>query len=133
MYLFLGLVPMSLGMPYAHVWSFLPVDASGTTPPCFFSWPHETAPEVLTRNVEGVIASGEIFAPVAQVAMAYAEKIGLQIDWNDPAATTSKLVVITQIPKEFDFPGTPWPAQFHYAGPFHHSERREPIPFLGRN
>jgi hypothetical protein len=62
--------------------------------------------------------------------MSYAEKIGLQINWNDPTATTSKLAVITQTPKEFDFPGTPWPAQFHYAGPFHDSEGRV---FLGRN
>jgi len=46
----------------------------------------------------------------------YAERVGLNIDWNDPAATVSKLAVITQTPKEFDFPGIPWPAQFHYAG-----------------
>jgi zeaxanthin glucosyltransferase len=126
---FLELVPMSLGMPYAQVWNILHVDFSGLTPPCLFSWPHETTPEALTRNLEGVKAAGEVFAPVAQVAMSYAEKTGLQIDWSDPAATTSKLAVITQTPREFDFPGTPWPAQFHYAGPFHDSEGREPIPF----
>jgi|SRR5262249_44375268 len=34
---FLELVPMSLGMPYVHVWNTLPVDFSGATPPCFFS------------------------------------------------------------------------------------------------
>jgi UDP:flavonoid glycosyltransferase YjiC (YdhE family) len=55
--------------------------------------------------------------------------VGLAIDWNDPAATVSKLAVITQTPKEFDFPGIPWPAQFHYAGPFHDDEGREPAPF----
>jgi hypothetical protein len=37
--------------------------------------------------------------------------------------------VITQTPKEFDFPGIPWPAQFHYAGPFHDDEGREPVLF----
>jgi zeaxanthin glucosyltransferase len=126
---FLELVPMSLGMPYAHVWNILQLDFSGATPPCFFSWPHEATPEALTRNVEGVKAAGEAFAPVVPVAMSYAEKIGLQIDWNDPAATTSKLAVITQTPKEFDFPGTPWPAQFHYAGPFHDGEGREQVAF----
>jgi MGT family glycosyltransferase len=61
--------------------------------------------------------------------MAYAEKVGLKIDWNDPAATVSKLALITQTPKEFDFPGIPWPAQFHYTGPFHDYEGREPVPF----
>ena len=127
--LFHELVPMSLGMPYAQVSNILPFEISGVTPPCFFSWPHETTPEALTRNVEGVKALGEIFAAVAPVAMSYAEKIGLQIDWNDPAVTTSKLAVITHTPKEFDFPGIAWPAQFHYTGPFHDSEARKPIAF----
>jgi MGT family glycosyltransferase len=126
---FLQLVPMSLGMPFAHVWNVLNIDFSGLTPPCFFSWPHETTPEALTRNAEGVKTASEIFAPVRQVAVEYAQRIGLSIDWNDPAATTSKLAVITQTPKEFDLPGIPWPAQFHYTGPLHDSEGRRRIAF----
>lgn len=126
---FLELVPMSLGMPYAQVWNVLHVDLSGATPPCFFSWPYETSPEALARNLAGVKVAGEMFAPIAPLAMAYAEKVGLKIDWNDFAATTSKLAVLTQTPKEFDFPGTPWPAQFHYTGPFHDMEGREPVAF----
>jgi MGT family glycosyltransferase len=126
---FLQLVPMSLGMPFAQVWNVLNIDFSGATPPCFFSWPHETTPEALARNAEGAKTAGEIFTPVRQIAMEYAQKVGLSIDWNDPAAFTSKLAVISQTPKEFDFPGIPWPAQFHYAGPFHDSEGRKRIPF----
>jgi hypothetical protein len=57
------------------------------------------------------------------------EYIGLQIDWNDPTVTVSKLAVITQTPKEFDFPIFNWPSQFHYAGPFHDDEGREQVPF----
>src|SRR5262249_15669988 len=34
-----------------------------------------------------------------------------------------------QTPKEFDFPGIPWPPQFHYAGPFHDEEGRATVPF----
>jgi zeaxanthin glucosyltransferase len=126
---FLQLVPMSLGMPFAQVWNILHIDFSGATPPCFFAWPHGTTPEALTRNAEGVKTARELLAPVRQVAMEYAEKVGLAIDWNDPAAIMSKLAVITQTPKEFDFPGIPWPAQFHYAGPLHDSEGRRRIPF----
>ena len=126
---FLELVPMSLGMPYVQVSTGLHLDFSGTTPPFFFSWPHETTPEALTRNLEGIRAAGEIFAPVVPAAMSYAEKVGLQIDWSDFTATTSKLAVMTQTPKEFDFPGNPWPAQFHYTGPFHDVKGREPIAF----
>jgi len=126
---FLELVPMSLGMPYVQVWNILQIDLSGTTPPCFFSWPHESTQQAVARNLEGVKVVSEIFAPVVPFAMSYAEKMGLQIDWNDFTATTSKLAIITQTPKEFDFPGTSWPAQFHYTGPFHDNDGREPIAF----
>jgi MGT family glycosyltransferase len=61
--------------------------------------------------------------------MPYAEEMGLDISWNDPSATTSKLAVISQIPREFDYPDIPWPAWFHYAGPFHDGEGRTPIAF----
>jgi UDP:flavonoid glycosyltransferase YjiC (YdhE family) len=105
---FLELVPMSLGMPYAQVWNVLNIDLSGATPPCLFSCPHESTPAALARNIERVKAAREIFAPVVPLAMAYAKKVGLDVDWSDSAATTSKLAVITQTPQEFDFPGIPW-------------------------
>jgi MGT family glycosyltransferase len=128
-YFYLELVAMNLGIPYVHIWSVLHVDFSGFTPPCIFSWPHETTPEAVARNVEGLKVAGEILAPLAEVAKPYAEKAGLQIDWNDPTATTSKLAVITQTPVEFDFPNLHWPAEFHYAGPFHDDEGRRKVPF----
>jgi zeaxanthin glucosyltransferase len=37
--------------------------------------------------------------------------------------------VITQTPKEFDFPIPHLPPQFHYAGPFHDNHGRDPVPF----
>lgn len=77
----------------------------------------------------GVETAAEMFAPLIPPAMSYADKMGLAIDWSDFAATTSKLAVVTQTPKEFDFPGIPWPAQFHYAGLFHDKGGREPIAF----
>jgi MGT family glycosyltransferase len=63
------------------------------------------------------------------IAQSYAERNGLEIDWSNPGATVSKLAVITQTPKEFDFPIPHLPPQFHYAGPFHDTEGREPVPF----
>jgi zeaxanthin glucosyltransferase len=128
-YFYLELVAMNLGIPYVHIWSVLHVDFSGFTPPCIFSWPHETTPEAVARNVEGLKVAGEILAPIAEVAKPYAEKAGLQIDWNDPTATTSKLAVIAQTPVEFDFPNPHWPAEFHYAGPFHDDEGRRKVAF----
>ena len=126
---FVELVPLSMSIPYIQIWNVLHVDFSGATPACLFSSPLDRSPEGLKRNAENLRKLDAIFGPLAQVARSYAEKAGLKIDWNDPAATVSKLAVLTQTPKEFDFPGIPWPAQFHYAGPFHDDEGRGPVPF----
>ena len=128
-YFYVELVAMHLGIPYVHIWNVLHLDFSGATPPGIFGWTHETTPEALARNVEGLKTDGEILSPMAEVAKPYAEKAGLQIDWNDPAATMSKLAVITQTPREFDYPNIDWPAAFHYAGPFHDDVGREKAPF----
>jgi zeaxanthin glucosyltransferase len=123
------LVPLGMSMPYVHIWNVLHLDFSGATPACLFSCPLDSSPEGLNRNAENLRKLGGIFGPLAETARSYAEKVGLKIDWNDPAATVSKLAIITQTPKEFDFPGIPWPAQFHYAGPFHDDGGRGPVPF----
>jgi zeaxanthin glucosyltransferase len=126
---FIELVPLSMSVPYVHIWTVLHLDFSGATPASLFSSPLDSSPEGLNRNAENLRKLGAIFGPMAEVARSYAEKVGLKIDWNDSGATLSKLAVITQTPKEFDFPGIPWPAQFHYAGPFHDDEGREPVLF----
>jgi MGT family glycosyltransferase len=126
---FIELVPLSMSMPYVHIWNVLHLDFSGATPPSLFSSPLDTSPEGLNRNAECLRKMAAILGPIEEVAKSYAERVGLKIDWNDPGATISKLAVITQTPKEFDFPGIPWPAEFHYAGPFHDDEGRGTMPF----
>ena len=126
---FVELIPMSMGMPYVHIWISLHYDGSGATPPFTFSWPHETTPEAIARNLAGVKKMDLAFAPVREVAKSWAAKNNLAIDWHAHRATASPLAVITQTPKEFDFEGTPWPEAFHYAGPFHDDDGREPVPF----
>jgi zeaxanthin glucosyltransferase len=128
-YFYLEFVPMRLGMPYVHIWNVLPSDFSGATPPGYFSWPHEASPEARARNLEGVQRLGNLRAGMTAAARRYADKVGLEIDWSSPASTASKLAIISQVPKEFDFSGRPLPPQFHYAGPFHEDEGREPVPF----
>jgi zeaxanthin glucosyltransferase len=49
-----GLVPMSLSMPYAHMANALHFDYSGYTPLCFYDWLHETTPAGLARNRKGI-------------------------------------------------------------------------------
>jgi zeaxanthin glucosyltransferase len=126
---FIELVPLSMSIPYVHIWNVLHLDFSGATPASLFSWPLDTSPEGLDRNAMGLRKVGGLLGPMAEIAKSYAERVGLKIDWNDPGATVSKLAVITQTPREFDFPGIPWSAQFHYAGPFHDDEGRAPVLF----
>ena len=126
---FVELVPMRLGMPYIQVYPILHYDFSGATPICYFSWPYEATPEARARNLEGLKLFGEIRVNTLALGKSYAEKVGMQVDWNNPAATVSKLAVISQAPKEFDFPIPELPPQFHYAGPFFDDAGREPVPF----
>jgi len=128
-YRLIEIVPMRLRLPYVQIWNVLHFDFSGSTPLALYSWPHETSPEALARNVAGLEIVREIRGPIMPIVQSYAERNGLKVDWSKPAATVSKLAVITQTPKEFDFSIPHLPPQFHYAGPFHDIEGREPISF----
>ena len=128
-YRFVEVVPMYLGIPYIHIWNVLHFDFSGSTPPPIYSWPHKTGPEAFARNLAGTEAVRHFFDTVRPPAQSFAIRNGLDIDWRDPMATISKLAVITQTPREFDFPIPNLPPHFHYAGPFHDEGGREPVPF----
>jgi zeaxanthin glucosyltransferase len=131
-HVYLEVVPLSLGLPYAHVWAILNVDLSGATPPSVLPGPYDDTPAGRALNLDGLKKSGNAFFGLVQpLAEEYAERAGLAFDWSDPAATVSRqaAVIVSQTPKEFDLPGIPWPSQFHYAGPFFDDAGREPIPF----
>jgi MGT family glycosyltransferase len=123
------LVPMSLGLPYAHVANALHFDYSGYTPLCFYGWPHETTPAALARNRKGVESFLEMLEPTIAIGKAYAKRIGLDVDWHSPSATISKLAWITQTPRAFDFQSSHWPSQFHHTGPFHDGAGRTDVDF----
>ncbi len=131
-YRLVELVPLHLRLPFVQIWNVLHFDFSGSTPLSLYSWPHETTPEALARNRSGLEIFREIRGPVMPLARSYAERNGLEIDWSNPmSATVSKLAVITQTPREFDFPIPNLPPQFYYAGPFHDNEGegREAVSF----
>jgi zeaxanthin glucosyltransferase len=110
----------------------LNIDFSGTTLPSVVSGRYEDTPEARARNIEDLKKSDNAFFGLVQpLAEEYAEQAGLKLDWSNPPATVSRhaAAVVSQTPKEFDFPGIPWSSQFHYAGPFSDEAGREPIPF----
>jgi zeaxanthin glucosyltransferase len=131
-HMYIEVVPMSLGIPYAHVWAILNIDFSGTTLPSVVSGRYEDTPEARARNIDDLKKSDNAFFGIVQdLAEEYADRLGLKFDWSNPPATVSRhaAAVVSQTPKEFDLPGIPWPSQFHYAGPFFDEAGREPIPF----
>jgi zeaxanthin glucosyltransferase len=81
---YIELVPMSLGMSYAHVANALHFDYSGYTPFCCYDWPHETTPAALARNQKGVERFQQTLAPTIAVGRAYAKRVGLDVDWGQP-------------------------------------------------
>jgi zeaxanthin glucosyltransferase len=126
---YVELAPMRLAIPYIHVSNALHFDYSGHTPLCMYDWPHETTPAALARNREGVAKFAKILAQANGGIRAYAETVGLKVDWEDPNATVSKLAWLTQTPREFDFESSHWPPQFHYTGPFHDGNGRAEVEF----
>jgi zeaxanthin glucosyltransferase len=131
-HMYLEVVPMSLGIPYAHVWAILNIDFSGTTLPSVVSRRYQDTPEERVHNIEELRKSDNAFFGLVQpLAEEYAEQAGLKLDWSNPPATVSRnaAAVVSQTLEEFDFPGIPWPSQFHYAGPFFDEAGRKPIPF----
>jgi zeaxanthin glucosyltransferase len=120
---------MRLGIPYIHVSAALYFDFSGLTPLGLYGWPHQTTPAALTRNREGVAKFVKLLRSSNEGLRAYANRVGLKIDWEDPGSTLSPLASITQIPRAFDFESSYWPPQFHHTGPFHDGKGRDQVDF----
>ena len=126
---YVELIPMHLRMPFVQVSNALHVDYTGRTPICFVDWPYETGPDAQARNMEAVRRARKLLEPVTAEAQAYAKKVGLSVDWNNPHSTLSPLAWVTQCPREFDFGCAPDFPQFHYAGPFHDGRGRIDFDF----
>jgi MGT family glycosyltransferase len=104
-------------------------DYTGNTPLCYYDWPHQTTPSALARNREGVAKFVKLLESVNAGIRAYAESVGLKIDWEDPGSTLSPFATITQVPRAFDFESSHWPSQFHHTGPFHDGKGRQKVDF----
>jgi MGT family glycosyltransferase len=119
---------MQLGMPYLHVAGAVHFDYSGHTPMCLYGRRHQTTPEAFARNREDVAKFVNILNSANAGIKAYAEKAGLEVDWEDPASTLSPLASISQVPEAFDYESS-HRSQFHLTGPFHDGSGREPLDF----
>jgi zeaxanthin glucosyltransferase len=83
----------------------------------------------LARNREDVAKFVKILENANAGVKAYAEKIGVEIDWDNPSSTISPLAWITQVPRAFDYESSHWSPQLHHTGPFHDGKGREQLNF----
>src|SRR4030088_570159 len=127
--IYVELGAMQLGIPYIHISNALHLDYTGYTPLCLYGWPHQTTPQALARNREGVAKFVKLLDKHNAGVKAYARGAGLKIDWEDLGSTLSPLASITQTPRAFDFESSHWPPQFHHTGPFHDGKGREKLDF----
>jgi hypothetical protein len=58
-----------------------------------YGWPHQAAPAALARNREGVVNFVKLLEGANEGVKAYAEIVGLKIDWDDPGSTLSPLAI----------------------------------------
>src|SRR6202790_2974936 len=121
------MAPMKLGIPYIHAAVASHCDYSGYTPLCIYGDPHQTTPKAIARNRKGVAKFAKMLDNDG--VKAYARSAGLEIDWEDPGFTLSKIAWLTQTPREFDFENSHWPSQFHHTGPFHDGKGRDEVNF----
>jgi zeaxanthin glucosyltransferase len=131
-HMYIEVVALSMGIPYAHVWSILNIDFSGSTLSVGSPGINHDTPEGRAYNLEVLKKSDNAFFGIVQdLAQEYAERVGLKLDWSNPRETISMgaAAIVSQTPREFDLPNIPWPAEFHYAGPFSDDDGREQIPF----
>jgi zeaxanthin glucosyltransferase len=124
---FVELAAMKLRIPYITVATALYLDYFGYTPLGIYDWLHETTPEALVRNQEGIVRCARL--TYNEGIKAYAREAGLKADLDHPALVFSKLAYITQVPKEFDFENPLLPPQFHHTGPFHDGKGRPKLDF----
>jgi zeaxanthin glucosyltransferase len=127
--LYTELGAIQLDIPYLHVSAAVYFDFSGYAPLSLYGWPHQPTPGARARNQEGVARFVNLLEGANQGVKAYADRVGLKVDWEDPGSTLSPLASITQIPRAFDFESSHWPSQFHHTGPFHDGKGRENVDF----
>ena len=90
---FVQLGDRKLGIPYITVATTFYLDYFGYTPLCAYDWSHETTPEALLRNQEGIV---NCVRPMYNDATkAYAK----EADLDHPSWIFSELAYITQIKK----------------------------------
>jgi MGT family glycosyltransferase len=110
-------VAQAYEIPFVTICNALPTDPELTIPPFFTGWSYGTNSWYQLRNRVGYALFRYLMRSVITIIEQYRQNWGLPLS-QSIGSYQSRLAIITQIPREFDFPRQSLPPWFHYAGTF---------------
>ena len=122
-----GTVAEHLGLPFVSICNALAINRDPVTPPPFTPWHYRDQWWARLRNRVGYAVSDRLTRPITNVVADYRAKWHLPRH-RSPDESFSRLAQICQMPREFDFPRTALPDNFHYVGPLRRAVP-QPIAF----
>jgi zeaxanthin glucosyltransferase len=125
-----GAVADHLGLPFATVCAALPLNEDPAVPPPMFGWAPGNGPWRQLRNRMGFQLLRLVSRPIRDRINAFRRQHGLA-PHRRPVQFSSSLAILSQLPREFDFPRMGLPEWFHYTGPLSGQAAgdAEPFPF----
>jgi zeaxanthin glucosyltransferase len=120
-------VAQAYEIPFVTICNALPLNNEPTIPPFFTTWSYGTGPWHQLRNGAGYAFVRRLMRPIIANIEGHRQKWHLPIT-QDENAYHSRLAIISQMPREFDFPRQSLPPCFHYTGTFRTSTPSH-VPF----
>ena len=123
-----GTLAEHLKIPFLSVCTSLPLNREASIPPPFVGWKFSRSPIARARNRMGYAMTDRLIAPIQAVLNRYRKTWGLSTV-STPDDTFSRLATIAQLPRDFDFPRSALPDNFHYLGPWFDERSSACVPF----
>jgi zeaxanthin glucosyltransferase len=120
-----GLVADFLDLPFVTICSALPFNQELTIPPFFTTWSYNSAWWAVLRNQVAYQLTNPFGKSMNTLRSNYRKL------WKLPLETSpdSQLAVLSHQPAEFEYPRQNLPAYFHFTGPYHNQNSRQPVDF----
>jgi zeaxanthin glucosyltransferase len=112
-----GSVAEHLDLPFVSVCTSLPLNREALIPPPFVGWAARSSEWARLLNTIGYTVSDYFITPIQKILNKYRRRWKLP-PLRTPDDSFSHLAQIAQMPREFDFPRTRLPSEFHYLGPW---------------
>ncbi|WP_026082890.1 glycosyltransferase [Mastigocladopsis repens] len=123
-----AIVAEFLGIPFVTICSAVVLNQEESVPPHFTNWRYHPAWWARLRNKVSYELVNGIGKSIMEVMAKYRRECNLP-----PLSLTnngySQLAQISQQPAELEFPRQHLPKYFHFTGPFHSLDGREPVAF----